>query len=108
MTDIRRTYTVSGADLKRQYPVSRAIDALIDLVPKIAWFEWGYAEGSAAGQEVMRAECDRDDDGKFVAVQCTGCGCGSGKHYPLVDYAAPNAAREWNRRHPSADALQEE
>ena len=51
---------------------------------------------------------DRDDGGNFVAVQCTGCGCGSGKHYPLADYAAPNAAREWNRRQPSADALAEE
>lgn len=59
MTDIRVTYTVSGADLKRHYIVSRAIDALIDLVPKIAWFRWGRAEGFAAGQEAMRAECDR-------------------------------------------------
>lgn len=49
-----------------------------------------------------------DDGGDFVAVQRTGCGCGSGKHYPPVDYAAPNAAREWNRRHPISDALQEE
>lgn len=59
MTDIHTTITVSGADLKRHYPVSRAIDALIDLVAKIAWFEQGYAEGFAAGQEAMRAECDR-------------------------------------------------
>ena len=59
MTDIRMTYSVSGADLKRHYPVSRAVDVLIDLVPKIAWFERGYAEGFAAGQEAMRAECDR-------------------------------------------------
>lgn len=41
---------------------------------------------------------DHDADGDFVAVQCTECGCGSGKHYPLMDDARPNAANEWNRR----------
>ena len=59
MADIRVNYSVSGADLKRQYIVYRAINTLIDLVPKIAWFRWGRAEGFAAGQEAMRAECDR-------------------------------------------------
>ena len=39
-----------------------------------------------------------DEDGRFVAVQCDGCGCGSGKHYPIMDDARPNAANEWNRR----------
>lgn len=48
MTDIRVTYSISGADLKRDYLVYRASEALIDLVGKIAWFEWGYAEGSTA------------------------------------------------------------
>ena len=41
---------------------------------------------------------DKDDDGRFVAVSCTNCGCGSGKHYPVGDDARPNAASEWNRR----------
>lgn len=44
---------------------------------------------------------DHDEDGEFVAVQCTGCGCGSGKHYPIMDSADPNAAAEWNRRTPT-------
>lgn len=39
-----------------------------------------------------------DDEGRFIAIQCTSCGCGSGKHYPLKDDARPNAANEWNRR----------
>lgn len=42
----------------------------------------------------------RDDDGQFTAVSCTGCGMGSGKHYPLMDDAHPAAANEWNRRTP--------
>ncbi|CAA0096283.1 Uncharacterised protein [Starkeya nomas] len=41
---------------------------------------------------------DFDDHGRFVAVACTRCGMGSGKHYPLMDDARPNAANEWNRR----------
>lgn len=49
--------------------------------------------GSAA--EFVR---DEDGDGSFVAVQCTGCGCETGKHYPIKDDARPNAANEWNRR----------
>lgn len=50
MTDIRVTYSISGAEMKRDYLVYRAIEALIDLVGKIAWFEWGYAEGSTAAK----------------------------------------------------------
>lgn len=58
MTDIRVTYSVSGADLRRHYTVYRAIEALIELVSKIAWFEQGYAEGFAAGQEAMRCKME--------------------------------------------------
>lgn len=43
---------------------------------------------------------ERDDDGQFTTVSCTGCGMGSGKHYPLMDDAHPAAANEWNRRAP--------
>lgn len=49
-----------------------------------------------------------DADGRFVAVQCSGCGCGSGKHYPLMDDAHPNAANEWNRRSAPSLPTQEE
>ena len=59
MTDIRVNYSVSGADLKRYWPVYKSIEALIDLVTKIAWSKRGYAEGFAAGQEATWAECDR-------------------------------------------------
>lgn len=41
---------------------------------------------------------DEDSDGRFISVQCTGCGCGGGRHYPVMDDAQPNAASEWNRR----------
>lgn len=47
------------------------------------------------------AELDADMDGRFIGVRCTGCGCGSGKHYPLKEDGQTNAANEWNRRvHP--------
>jgi len=51
---------------------------------------------------------DQDEDGEFIAVACTGCGCGGGKHYPIMDDARPNAAAEWNRRRgdaPTAAAM---
>ena len=49
-----------------------------------------------------------DEGGRFFAVQCSGCGCGSGKHYPLMDDARPNAANEWNRRTPPPLPTREE
>lgn len=42
-----------------------------------------------------------DNDGQFVAVGCE-CGVGTGKHYPIMDDARPNAANEWNKRAPLA------
>ena len=48
---------------------------------------------------------DEDEDGSFVAIQCTGCGCGSGKHYPIMDSADSHAAGEWNRRPTPSPAI---
>lgn len=73
MTDISVTYSVSGADLRRHYPVSRAIEALIDLAAKIAWFKQGYAKGFAAGPEATWAECDRVVRGGRLCAFLTPC-----------------------------------
>lgn len=42
-----------------------------------------------------------DEDGRFIAVVCSGCGAGSSQHYPLMDDARPAAANAWNKRTPA-------
>lgn len=39
-----------------------------------------------------------DDDGRWVAVACPGCGAGSRQHYPVMEDARPHAQSAWNIR----------
>lgn len=41
-----------------------------------------------------------DDDGRWIAVGCPTCGCGSRQHYPIMDDARPDLSSAWNTRQP--------